>query len=182
MLTPFTSLGGFNVRAVTNHFTADFRWVKFVDSAGKIIYDTIDAFIQARKASKKHPPSFPRVDWPEFEERITDLNDKDPFGSRVGDILLIMDERAGYLAINSGEELAGWHGGPSVAESLVPLMINIPGDVVDKQFLSEAVDAVRARARKDGGTGVLRNWHLSLIPFGFSRESALDGECQGTFP
>ncbi|MEM9325022.1 MAG: alkaline phosphatase family protein [Bacteroidota bacterium] len=138
-----------------NSFMSDYQWVKSMPSnpTGPIIYGTIQEFIDART---KVNPDF---DWPEFEARLDEYNDKNPKGSRSGDILLFTDGRMGYLAILDGDELNGWHGGATVSESYVPLMLNIPGDVVDDSFIDAAIDKVRQRRPNNK----LRNWQLAEI-------------------
>lgn len=141
-----------------NGFINDFQWLEFVDpTTGTCVYNTIANFLAARQASGKYP----NFSWPEFVARIDEMNDKNGSGSRTGDIIFIPDGRAGYLAVNEGDSLPGWHGGPEISESHVALMFNIPdgdnGPVVDKTFIFNALPA-----RGPAG-GMLRNWQLSQI-------------------
>ncbi len=143
-----------------SNFMADYRWVKFAPtdfSNGIIEYGTIDAFIYERQTNGKYP----NFDWPEFEERIKEFNDKNLNGSRSGDIIVFTDGRHGYMSILDGDELNGWHGGATVSESYVPLMFNIAGDVViDKTFILDALNTVKAG---NGPNKKLRNWQLAAI-------------------
>lgn len=84
----------------------------------------------------------------------------------------------GNVAVNnSAEKLAGWHGGPTNSESLVPMMFGMPGNnfVNDngQKYLQEPnlqdgyLQAMQA-PRVVGNTGnpedgYLRNWHLSYF-------------------
>ena len=130
-----------------NHFTKEFRWLKRVDPSNPLEpeYVDIDEFI---KASKKN--------WPKFKERMEEMNDKNINGSRTGDIIIIMNDHAGHLTVNMGDNMNGWHGGPSAAESEVPMMFSI-GDPeyperIDKSFIEKAIPQ-----------GRLRNWQLGKI-------------------
>lgn len=133
-------------RLGSGHFIHDFRWLRFVKPDDTADYQSIQSFIQARKATD------PAFDWPAFAARMDEMNDKNSNGSRTGDIVFIMNGPEGYQTVNQGDALNGWHGGPEPAESYVVMMLNIPGDVVDKQFIRSAVP-----------NGVLRNWQLSSI-------------------
>lgn len=145
----FAKVGG------TNSFLSDYQWVKSVpiNPNSPIKYGTIEEFIEARKAI------YSDFDWPEFKERLKEFNHKGEKGSRTGDILMFMDGRMGYMAILDGDELNGWHGGATISESLVPLMFNIPGSVVEEDFIHQAVEDVR----KSNGEKKLRNWQMGEI-------------------
>jgi len=65
-------------------------------------------------------------DWIDFPRRIRALDDKQGntrSGTRCGDIIIIPDTQAGYNAVHEGDAYPGWHGGPSKADSRVPLVI-----------------------------------------------------------
>lgn len=95
--------------------------------------------------------------WPAFEARLEEMNHT----LRTGEIVMIMNGPEGYLAVNRGDELDGWHGGPEISESFVPLFFNIPDDVVNERFVSDAVQAVkRTRPAMDQQ---LRNWQMGPI-------------------
>lgn len=96
-----------------NHFTKKFQWLKRVDSSNPLEpeYKDIEEFIIA---SNKN--------WPKFKERMEEMNDKNINGSRTGDIIIIMNDQDGYFTVNLGDNMNGWHGGPSKAESEVPMM------------------------------------------------------------
>ena len=135
-------------------FTKNYLWFSGLDAGGAPIYRTIAQFIAARTLS------VPAFNWPEFAARIDELNDKSPGGSRTGDILIVSDARNGYYLLNAGDFLPGYHGGPEVGDSLVPLMFNIPGDVVvDKSFIR---DAISAQTTANGGNA-LRNWQMAPV-------------------
>lgn len=140
-----------------NHFVADFRWLRGVHPVtGALDYATVDDFLAARGASPRYPfiSADHRFEWPEFEERIDELNDKNPNGSRTGDILIFTDARAGYLTVPAGDEFNGWHGGATIAESRVPLMFNMIEPVVTnkRQLIQPALPSQSPR-----------NWHLSSV-------------------
>ena len=144
-----------------NHFTQDFRWLKRVKNTTlyELEYGEIDEFIQARHSKNSN------FDWPEFAERIEEMNDKRANGSRTGDIVIFMDGRAGYLTVNESDNLNGWHGGATVSESNVPLMFNFPGSAVDEKFkkdlIKPIIDEVKNKSKRKSRT--LRNWDLREI-------------------
>ena len=138
-----------------NNFVQDYQWVKFVTASGVVKYGTIAEFIAARTTGGKYVDTTTGAtdfNWPEFEKRIREMNDKNPLGSRAGDVIIFMDGRAGYLTVNKGDEDNGWHGGATAAESEVPMWFSMPGDVVETDFISNAIPA-----------GTLGNWQLSSI-------------------
>jgi len=140
-----------------NHFVTDFRWLRGVHPVtGALDLAGIDDFLVARGDSDSYPSTSAdhRFEWPEFEQRIDELNDKNPNGSRTGDILLFTDGRAGYLTVPAGDEFNGWHGGATVAESQVPLMFNMIEPVVTNK---------RALIRPALPARSPRNWHLSSV-------------------
>ena len=127
---------------------------------------SIEDFLNARKAVVSD------LDWPEFEKRLQEMNHKNTTGSRTGDIVVVLDGRAGYLAINTNDDLfPGWHGGPTVSESYVPLIFGMPGNLfVDSSgnLISQPQELVNGFNRGVANTGVnsdgyLRNWHLTQI-------------------
>jgi hypothetical protein len=137
---------------------AAYRWLRGIDmtkhGAGQplpagdedLVWGTIPQFLERTGVS-----------WPAFAARLDEMNRAD----RSGDIVLITNGPEGFLAVNEGDELAGWHGGPEISESLVPLFFNIPGKVVNKAFVTGAVNAVkRARPATDQQ---LRNWQMGPI-------------------
>jgi len=78
-----------------------------------------------------------------------------------------MNGEEGYLTVNSADGFNGWHGGPTRAESEVPLMVNMPGPAVraanggNPAFVPGGfTEAVNDVLPEDGH---LRNWHLSAI-------------------
>ncbi len=112
------------------------------------------------------------LDWPAFKERIDEMNHKNAEGSRTGDIITIMDGRKGYSTVNFADEsFAGWHGGPTISESLVPLIFAMPGDsFVDSDgnkisYPPELNAGLESGIEKAGikSDGYLRNWHLSPL-------------------
>lgn len=148
-------------------FMEDFRWFKGIEK-NKVQYGTISEFLEDRKKAGKP------VDWPEFEARIKESNHKDAGGSRTGDILFVTDGVAGYLAVNQPDGLNGWHGGPTVSESYVPLMFGMPGPALvlpkgqkNPAFIQKGFDEGLKKLVKDrqlqDPNGFLRNWHCSPI-------------------
>ncbi len=95
--------------------------------------------------------------WPAFEARLEEMNHT----LRTGEIVMITNGPEGYLAVNEGDELDGWHGGPETSESYVPLYFNIASEVVDKRFVGDAVRAVK-RTRPEADQQ-LRNWHMGPV-------------------
>jgi hypothetical protein len=131
-----------------------------------IVLASIEEFLAARKAI------VPDLDWPAFKERLDEMNHKNPTGSRTGDIITIMDGREGYVTVNYAEEaFPGWHGGPTVSESNVPLIFAMPGE----SFVDGSGNTVSTHPKLvsgfNGGVtnagikadGHLRNWHLTPI-------------------
>ena len=113
---------------------------------------------------------------------MREMNHKNPRGSRTGDIVVILDSREGYLAVNyAEEEYPGWHGGPTVAESNVPMMFAMPGTLFNSSS-GETVEIPEALSRGFGngvnsllGMGSnseiqLRNWHFGRILKGIVTE------------
>jgi predicted AlkP superfamily pyrophosphatase or phosphodiesterase len=85
-------------------------------------------------------------DWTDFPRRIRALDDKignTPSGTRCGDIIIIPDTKAGYNAVHEGDAYPGWHGGPSKADSRVPLAIASEALSIDgaNQVLRDVIDA-----------------------------------------
>jgi hypothetical protein len=81
-----------------------------------------------------------------------------------------MDGEKGYLALdNEGDSFPGWHGGPTVSESYVPLMVAMPGEsFVAIQGESATVADVPSALFRGGDVPIqngnyLRNWDLSRI-------------------
>lgn len=98
-------------------FNQPYKW--FIHSQGAFVTTSIDNFINQSGMGAK---------WPEFARRIEELNERIPpsgSGSRSGDILIMTDGREGFLTEgNDHEILPGWHGGPTVEETEVPLLFN----------------------------------------------------------
>ncbi len=127
---------------------------------------TIENFLVARQQEVAD------LNWPAFKERIDEMNHKNATGSRTGDIITIMDGRKGYNTVNfAADSYKGWHGGPTISESLVPLIFAMPGDsFVDSDGikisyppeLNAGLESgiVKAGIKSDG---YLRNWHLSPL-------------------
>ena len=159
----FGALGKPPALFVKENFTADFKWVKFVDTTLAVQYGTLQEFINARKSitDARGNLLYPGFDWPEFIQRMNEMNDKNPGGSRTGDIVFFTDGYTGYMSINNGDELNGWHGGPSRSESYIPLFFNIPGNVVDETFISNAVNAAYREVQPQRNS--LRNWDLGRV-------------------
>jgi len=157
----------------SNNFMEDFRWVRGIvpnlsnpDDYSNLDVASIEEFLAARKVV------VPDLDWPAFKERLDEMNNKNPNGSRTGDIVTIMDGRNGYLTVNYAEEsFSGWHGGPTVSESNVPLIFAMPGE----SFVDGSGNTVSTHPKLisgfNGGVanaglkadGHLRNWHLTPI-------------------
>lgn len=133
---------------------------------------SIENFIIERKKD------VPDLKWPAFKARLEEMNHKYISGSRTGDIVTILDGRAGYLAINENHDLyPGWHGGPTVSESYVPLIFGMPG----KSFVDLSGNPITAPKGLEKGfnkgrssvlkqDGYLRNWQLSPILRGIISE------------
>ncbi|MFK7790319.1 MAG: hypothetical protein AB8C95_12605, partial [Phycisphaeraceae bacterium] len=105
------------------------------------------------------------VDWPAFAARLDDMNHKFSAGSRTGDIITVMNGEEGFLAINAGDGFNGWHGGPTEAESYVPMMFHMPGGALvrpagktNPQFVHDAFDAYTAA--NTPADGFLRSYQL----------------------
>jgi predicted AlkP superfamily pyrophosphatase or phosphodiesterase len=108
----FVRLGGYN---------ADYQW--YIRQGNAFVPASIDTFL-ADVAQQGQ-----QLDWPDFKRRMEELNEKSNLpagsGSRSGDIILVMDCKNGYLTEPDDKEiLPGWHGGPTKAESEVPLIFN----------------------------------------------------------
>ncbi|MCP4125178.1 MAG: hypothetical protein GY751_25885 [Bacteroidetes bacterium] len=149
-----------------NHFTHNFRWVKNVQPGipARIEYADIDEFIRASHAN-----------WPEFNSRLDEMNDKNPNGSRTGDIVIFTNGRAGYLTINESDGLNGWHGGATISESQVPLMFDIPGSSIDDEFKNSIILGAVDEVKNTRSSRTLRNWDLREILGGiYSRLQVFD--------
>lgn len=107
--------------------------------------------------------------WPAFRERLEEMNHRNAAGSRTGDIVMVMDGRKGYLALNfERDEFPGWHGGPTASESFVPLIFGMPGEAfVDSAGAPIKTPEKLSTGFANGATekpgGYLRNWHFSQI-------------------
>ncbi|HUU69018.1 MAG TPA: hypothetical protein VM186_05810 [Planctomycetota bacterium] len=100
-----------------------------------------------------------RVNWPDFEERLEELNHKYTHGSRTGDIVIIMNGKQGYLGVTEADQLNGWHGGPTRAESNVPLMFSMPGpDILPETRVK--LDAAYYEIAKRANSSYYRNWQM----------------------
>ncbi|NAY93105.1 hypothetical protein GTQ34_14395 [Muricauda sp. JGD-17] len=132
-----------------------YRWVKDVSSLNSdITFGTIDEYLRA---------SGHQNDWPDFEARLEELNDKSTT-SRSGDVVVFTDGAMGYLTVNSGDQYNGWHGGATESESYIPMFINIPGKVVDEKFIKNGFDRAKADwLRLSPKSKFMRNWHLSRV-------------------
>jgi hypothetical protein len=132
---------------------------------------TIDEFLTASQHAQ---------DWPAFKQRLAEMNHKNLNGSRSGDVVTILDGKAGYLTVNHSHEVfPGWHGGPTRSESLVPLLFGMPGQHFvnpdgssiphpnefvtgyGKGLNDPIVDATVSNF--GGGDGFARNWQLAHI-------------------
>lgn len=71
-----------------------------------------------------------------------EMNDRgDPSWS--GDIVLLMDTSQGVISVNEGDILPGWHGGPTAAETQVPMVWSYAGsDGADAAHRSDLIEAV----------------------------------------
>jgi hypothetical protein len=90
--------------------------VKLVDTDFRCELISLEAMEERRKDRN----------WVDFARRIRNLDDKvgsNPAGTRCGDIILIADTEAGYNAVHEGDAYPGWHGGPTKADSEVPLVV-----------------------------------------------------------
>lgn len=164
-----------------NNFEQNYRWLKQVtpNPAGTndpsdylgVELGSIEDFIQARKDVLQQQ-GITDFNWPEFEKRLDEMNHKNPSGSRSGDVVMIMDGRNGYLTVNlESDAFDGWHGGPTISESNVPLMFSMPGTA----FVDSDGNPINAPPQLLNGftsgvesTGIspdsqLRNWHLTPI-------------------
>lgn len=120
----FVKVGGSNqMNTANSNFMQNYRWVSAVGPAPgfAVTYAPIANFIAARAAAGRP------VNWPAFVARMDERNHKHLTGSRSGDIIIVMDGQQGYLTVNQHEPDNGWHGGPTRAESYVPLLVNMPG-------------------------------------------------------
>ncbi len=121
--------------------------------------------------------------WPEFEARLSEMNHQNATGSRTGDIVVILNSREGYLAVNHDTETyPGWHGGPTLAESQVPMIFAMPGS----QFVDDNGNSIdQPKGLVDGfDSGLqdlieqglinndshLRNWHFGSLLKGVINE------------
>jgi hypothetical protein len=176
---------------LTSDFNQSYYWVDvkyFEDENGDLVlnedgysariksleYRSITEFLAARKKflEDERPELISAggaFNWPSFELRLQEMNDK-----RSGDVIVITDGREGYLALNNaGDSYRGWHGGPTVSESYVPLMFAMPGDAfvniegnnVIPTNLPDKLKTgfVKGKAPELDGNGYLRNWNLSQL-------------------
>ena len=156
-----------------NNFMTDYRWLKGLkpnpndpDDFTNLDLASIGDFISAREAT------LPDFNWPEFEARLAEMNHKNPTGSRSGDIVTIMDARNGFLAVNIESDIfRGWHGGPEIGESHVPLMFAMPGNLFTNESGSlVATPGSLTTGFNNGKSDLalsqgaqLRNWHMGPI-------------------
>jgi len=159
-----------------NHFMEDYRWFKVERTENETVegepvtyrfetsLESIDEFIAV---SGKGP-----TQWPAFKERIAELNHKNYFGSRSGDVITVLNGEQGHLSVNNtGEVYAGWHGGPTRSESEVPLFFAVLGNgFTDSQgrTLLQPPELISGynkgkQASNIKGDGYLRNWHLAHV-------------------
>lgn len=181
-------------------FENDYAWVKAVESNHSggndpsnytgLILGTVNEFLDERSKTGESLNHY----WVAFEERLKEMNDTNPDGSRSGDIVVFFHSKYGYLTVNEandeGISYPGWHGGPTWAESAVPLMLGMPGgSFVDCNGgslkvpgeLAEALTTARkAHTDEDDENSYLRNWHLyELIGNSLSEFSDAEGHsCQ----
>jgi len=164
-----------------NNFEQNYRWLKQVtpNPAGTndpsdylgVELGSIEDFIQARKDVLQQQ-GITDFNWPEFEKRLDEMNHKNPSGSRSGDVVMIMDGRNGYLTVNlESDAFDGWHGGPTISESNVPLMFSMPGTAFvysDGNPINAPPQLLNGFTSGVESTGIspdsqLRNWHLTPI-------------------
>lgn len=182
------------VPILNSGFGVDYHWIKvnyFEDENGDTVlnndgvsariesieYKTIAEFLDERaqflersdRADLKAAGGGPLY-WPSFQERLEEMND-----IRSGDVIVIMDGREGYLALdNPGDSYRGWHGGPTRSESYVPLMFSMPGTAFVKIEGGSVSESNLPAAFETGfsngpdpiedeyyGRSFHRNWHLS---------------------
>ena len=87
----------------------------------------LDDFLDARETVVKGQQNLIEsggpFEWPAFKERMKELS-----SVRSGDVIVVSDGREGYLLLNKEtDSYRGWHGGPTVSESFVPLIFSMPG-------------------------------------------------------
>ena len=126
-------------------FNVPYHWIKIEyvkDDNGEIVLDEdhnnaliesaeflpLDTFLDERKGFLESRPELTKIGggfyWPAFKERMEELN-----SIRSGDVVVVSDGREGYLLLdNEGDSYRGWHGGPTVSESYVPLFFSMPGE------------------------------------------------------
>jgi hypothetical protein len=105
-------------------------------------------------------------DWVDFPRRIRALDDKigsTPGGTRCGDIILVPDTKAGYVAVHEGDAFPGWHGGPTKADSMIPLAIGCEALSVDgsNTFLRTLIEDSR-----DQNAGTSQNEDMTRMVMG----------------
>jgi len=131
-------------------FMQDFKWAK-LDQQGNFVLDTIANYLTAAQKN-----------WPDFAQRLDELNHKYANGSRTGDIVIVMNGKQGYLGVTKQDQLNGWHGGPTRAESDVPLMFGMPGpDLLPET--SDKLDAAYHQIAKRPNSSYYRNWQMGEI-------------------
>ncbi len=139
----------------SNRLQMKYRWLKSVSS--------LDGTLSLRSVHQFLESSGKRNRWLDFEDRLIELNDQSS-KSRSGDIVVFTDGKMGYLTINKGDELNGWHGGATTSESLIPMFINIPGTVVDETFIQKGfAEAKNELLENTSNSQYLRNWHLAHV-------------------
>lgn len=109
--------------------------------------------------------SMSALGWVDTTNRLLDeMNDKNN-PSRSGDIVLLMDTSNGVIAVNEDDILPGWHGGPTGAESRVPMIWSYKGaigpDALHRSGLISDVIELNADPGDHGGT--LRTLHFKQI-------------------
>lgn len=174
-----------------NNFEEDFQWVKNIEKNPDATNDpsdyidwtlgSIDEFLVAKERAIE---GWSKNNWPAFKLRMDEMNHQHPTGSRTGDIVVVMNGKSGYFAVNeSHDSYPGWHGGPTVSESRVPLMFGMPGSsFVDRDGgrvnappeLDEGIEAAFNLCKDSQDT--VRNWHLSVyLQTILTRMYSLDG-------
>lgn len=144
-----------------NHWEADFQWVRSASAdRTQVQCVPISDFIRERAAAERSQGRPGTFQWPELAERLAEMTDKSAGGSRTGDIIIVSDGRAGFLLVNSGDAMNGWHGGPTVSESEVPVYINMVRGPVVATFRDNLISQTMTEIASRRPSRSLRNWEL----------------------
>ena len=123
-----------NASGSSMDFANDYRWVSEVSTAGVLDYRPVGDYVAVRGLNTA---------WPQFEARLNDeMDDRggQPGGSsRSGDIILIMNGAEGYATTPHWGAHPASHGGPTKAESEVPLMFDFFLQEGDNPFLANGL-------------------------------------------